>query len=119
MRTPYAHLIRTYATFLPSPAPKAPIGNRSARTSPRPSRTSTAPSSLQHFLLRQRVINLYRSIMRATNQIPKTSSTRQEMKTFAREEFERNRHVSDMVQIRYLVSTGRTELEKMMGYVFK
>ena len=51
--------------------------------------------------------------MRTTNKIPKNSSTRAEMKEFARDEFERNRDVTDPVQIRYLVSTGKTQAEQI------
>ena len=69
--------------------------------------------SLSDFLLHQRVIALWRDIIRTTNKIPKSSSTRHEMKTFAREEFERNRSVTDPVKIRYLVSTGKTQLDEM------
>jgi len=54
--------------------------------------------------------------MRATNKIP-PSSTRDEMKEFARTEFERNRHVDDIVQIRYLVSTGKTQFEEMRRHL--
>jgi len=69
--------------------------------------------SLSNFLLRQRVITLWRDIMRATNKISKGSSSRREMKEFAREEFERNKGVDDPVQIRYLVSTGKTQLDQI------
>lgn len=69
--------------------------------------------SLSDFLLRQRVLKLWRDIMRTTNKIPKISPTRTELKRFAREEFERNRTVTDPVKIRYLVSTGKTQAEKI------
>ena len=78
--------------------------------------TSRVPAlSLSDFLLRQRVLSLWRDIVRATNKIPKDSPTRQELKTFAREEFERNRTVSDTTKIRYMVSTGRTQFDQMRG----
>ncbi len=67
--------------------------------------------NLSNFLLRQRVIALWRDVVRTTNKIPKGSSSRREMTEFAREEFERNKGVEDPVQIRYLVSTGKTQLE--------
>ena len=69
--------------------------------------------SLSDFLLRQRVLSLWRDIVRATQKIPKNSPTRIEMKAFAREEFERNRAVRDTTKIRYLVSTGRTQFDEM------
>jgi Complex 1 protein (LYR family) len=72
--------------------------------------------SLDQFLQRQRVISLWRDIVRATNKIP-PSSTRDEMRRYAREGFERNRSVTDLTQIRYLISTGKTEFEGMQRYV--
>ncbi|KAL9011968.1 MAG: hypothetical protein Q9173_003241 [Seirophora scorigena] len=75
--------------------------------------------TLAQFLLRTRVIALYRAIVRSTNRIPSSSSTRSEMKQFAREEFERHRTVTDESKIRYLLSTGKTEFGAMERYVFE
>ncbi|KAL8707790.1 MAG: hypothetical protein Q9220_007242 [cf. Caloplaca sp. 1 TL-2023] len=75
--------------------------------------------TLAQFLLRNRVIQLYRNIIRATNRIPPTAPSRKEMKTFAREEFERHRAVTDETKIRYLLSTGKTEFERMERYVLE
>lgn len=74
------------------------------------------PLSLDHFLQRQRVISLWRDIVRATNEIP-PSNTRDEMRQYARHGFERNRNVTDLTHIRYLISTGRTEFEGMQRYI--
>ena len=71
---------------------------------------------LDHFLQRQRVIGLWREIVRATHRIP-PSDTRREMREYARHEFERNRHVTDLTHIRYLVSTGKTEFDAMRRYI--
>jgi len=78
-------------------------------------RTSEAAPrlNLSNFLLRQRVIALWRDVVRTTNKIPKGAPSRREIKEFAREEFERNKGVDDSVQIRYLVSTGKTQLEQI------
>ena len=75
--------------------------------------TNTPRLSLSDFLLRQRVLSLWRDIVRELNKIPKESSTREEVKNFAREEFERNKDVTDTTKIRYLVSTGRTQFDEM------
>ena len=72
--------------------------------------------SLNHFLQRQRVLSLYRTIVRATNTIP-ASSTRLEMKAYAREEFERNKAITDLTHIRYLISSGKEQFESMRRYV--
>jgi hypothetical protein len=69
--------------------------------------------NLSNFLLHQRVIALWRDVVRTTNEIPKSAPTRREMKDFAREEFERNKGVDDPVQIRYLVSTGKMQLDQI------
>lgn len=84
--------------------------------SQRPSRLGKPILGLDHFLQRQRVIALWREIVRAIYKIP-ASATRVEMRDFAREEFERNRHVEELSQIRYLISTGKTQFDSMRRYV--
>lgn len=91
----------------------------------RPSRTLTTtisparpgqrppPLSLHRFLQRQRTLALWREVVRATSRIP-DPAVRGEMRAYARGEFERNRAVGDVVQIRYLISKGREELENVM-----
>jgi len=71
---------------------------------------------LDHFLQRQRVLSFWREIVRAVYKIPK-SSTRSEMLHHARGEFERNKNVTDLTQIRYLLSTGKTEFDSMRRYI--
>jgi len=71
---------------------------------------------LDQFIQRQRVLSLWREIVRATNQIP-PSQTRHELRRYARAEFERNRHVDDMNHIRYLISSGKTEFDTMKRYI--
>lgn len=66
--------------------------------------------SLDHFLLRQRVRVLWREILRACKNLP--PSSQREMKIFAREEFIRNKQVSDTKHIRYLLSTGKEQLQQ-------
>jgi Complex 1 protein (LYR family) len=73
------------------------------------------PLSLDHFLQRQRVLSLYRTIIRSLYRIPKDG--RAEPISWARGEFERNKDVSDITQIRYLISTGKTEFEGMARYI--
>ncbi|TKA81055.1 hypothetical protein B0A49_00675 [Cryomyces minteri] len=72
--------------------------------------------SLDQFLQRQRVLSLWRQIVRATNKIP-APVTRKEMRDFARGEFTRNKDVTDLGHIRYLISTGKTEFDSMKRYV--
>ena len=74
------------------------------------------PKSLDHFIQRQKALNLWRDILRATTKI-KDEQTRAEMKAFARAEFERNRQMDDLTHIRYLISTGREQFSSMRRYV--
>lgn len=90
-------LTRSYAT----------ASTRASQLSP----TKKPPLSLDHFLLRQRAISLYRTIIRACHKIP--PPTREEMKRYAREEFERHKAIEDLRKIRYLLSTGKTEFERL------
>lgn len=103
MSSPFArYTARTYAVLT---TPSHPA---------RSSRLKTV--SLDHFLQRQRVIGLWRQVVRATNKI-QMENTRVEMRAFAREEFERNRHVEDLGHIRYLISTGTEQFKSMGRYV--
>jgi hypothetical protein len=73
------------------------------------------PLSLEHFVQRQRVISLWRSVVRAIYKIPKAH--RDEPVQYARNEFERHKNVTDLTQIRYLISTGKTEFDGMQRYI--
>ncbi|EXJ95808.1 hypothetical protein A1O1_00932 [Capronia coronata CBS 617.96] len=73
------------------------------------------PISLDHFIQRQRVLSLWRTILRAAYRVPKDLRT--ETLAYARGEFERNRHVEDIGQIRYLISTGKAEFDGMQRYI--
>ncbi|KAG5298442.1 hypothetical protein I7I48_07887 [Histoplasma ohiense] len=81
-----------------------------------PRRLRRQTVSLEHFVQRKRALGLWRDIVRATNRIPQ-SSARDEMRSFARHEFERNKEVTDLTHIRYLISTGKTEFDAMRRYI--
>ena len=95
-------LLRTYATPFPIKRPTYLSTNK-------------APLSLDHFLIRQRVLALYRNIIRACYKI--LSPTREEMKLYAREEFERRKDIEDLRKIRYLLSTGKADFDKLRGQI--
>lgn len=78
-------------------------------------RSKTTPPSLEHFIQRQRVLSLWRTILRSVYKIP--ADRRHETVNYARHEFERNKAVSDLGQIRYLISTGKTEFDGMRRYI--
>ncbi|CAG7935062.1 unnamed protein product [Penicillium nalgiovense] len=73
-----------------------------------PSKLKKPSISLDHFIQRQRVLSLWREIMRALIKVP-PSSTRTELHKYARDEFERHRSVSDI--------TGKAEFETMRRYI--
>ncbi|KAK2782882.1 hypothetical protein FQN53_009568 [Emmonsiellopsis sp. PD_33] len=86
-------------------------------------RIRRATISLDHFIQRQRALSLWREIVRATNKIPK-SGTRDELRSFARHEFERNKDVTDLVSSRSILDpevenpvTGKTEFDAMRRYI--
>ncbi|KNG90802.1 hypothetical protein ANOM_000851 [Aspergillus nomiae NRRL 13137] len=100
-----------------------------------PSKLRKPAMSLDHFIQRQRVLGFWREVTRALHskivrfitelasvadwlvqEIPK-SSTRDELRSYARQEFERHRNVTDLQHIRYLLSTGKSEFEMMRRYI--
>lgn len=123
-------LVRRFATPISIPAASIARSTKSSASSsstqppspssPSPSKLRTknreAPLSLEHFLLRSRVLNLYRTIVRAIYQIPDPDA-RKDPIAHAKGEFSRNRNVRDKDQIRYLVSTGKAEWDGMRRYV--
>ncbi|RMD44276.1 hypothetical protein DV735_g764, partial [Chaetothyriales sp. CBS 134920] len=85
-----------------------------AKAPPRPS--SRAPKlSLEHFIQRQRVLSLWRTIVRSIYKTPK--DRRPELLAYAKGEFARHKHVTDLTQIRYLISTGKTEFDQVERYM--
>lgn len=70
------------------------------------------PPSLEHFIQRQRVLSLYRDIVRSLYR-HLAPPQRAESIAYARREFERNKGVSDLGHIRYLISTGKAEWDGM------
>lgn len=81
----------------------------------RPPTNRPPPPSLEAFIQRGRVLGLYREILRNLFRIPK--GKRDEPISYAKTEFARNKHVTDITHIRYLVSTGKTEFDTMSRYV--
>jgi len=63
------------------------------------------------------VLSLWRTILRSVYRIPRDGPSRRETVSYARAEFERNRSVRDLAQIRYLLSTGKVEFEGMQRYI--
>jgi hypothetical protein len=83
----------------------------------KPAKKKKPALTLEHFLLRQRVLGLYRSIIRGLQALPPGDAQRSDLRAYARGEFERHREVTDAGKIRYLVSTGKTEFDGMKRYL--
>ncbi|KAI5858353.1 hypothetical protein BZA05DRAFT_380936 [Tricharina praecox] len=73
----------------------------------------TTVPSLQSFLLRTRALHFYRDILRATAQ----ARGRHELRQWAKDEFLRNRNVTDQTHIRYLLDMGKREFTTMKRYL--
>ncbi|ELR07470.1 hypothetical protein GMDG_08439 [Pseudogymnoascus destructans 20631-21] len=72
--------------------------------------------SLEHFLQRGKVLSLWRRVLRDTRRIADLE-TRAETRKMARDEFERNKNVKDISQIKYLISTGKSQWGATERYV--
>ncbi|KAF3245718.1 hypothetical protein TWF128_009416 [Orbilia oligospora] len=77
---------------------------------------SGAKLGLDRWIQRSRVLALWREILRTVRHI-EDPATREEMRSWARHEFKRNKNVEEMTQIRYLISQGRHEMETIIFYL--
>ncbi|KAL6212748.1 hypothetical protein ACLB2K_017966 [Fragaria x ananassa] len=66
---------------------------------------------LQDFLIRARVLKLYRQALRVTRRSP--VDARVELRTTIRQEMENSRDCNDRQKIRYLLSEGRERLKRL------
>uniref|UniRef100_A0A8C5PMF8 LYR motif-containing protein 2 n=1 Tax=Leptobrachium leishanense TaxID=445787 RepID=A0A8C5PMF8_9ANUR len=64
------------------------------------------------FLVRQQVLGLYKSILRAVRHIPDPAD-RQYMARWAREEFKRNRGETQEITIRMMITQGQKQLQEL------
>jgi hypothetical protein len=95
-------IVRSYATI--------------TKATPRLHSRGKSLLSLDHFIQRQRVLALWRDIVRSTASI-KDETTRNEMRSVARDEFKRHRHVRDIDHIRYLLSVRHTDYTYIYQYI--
>ncbi|KAF9821947.1 hypothetical protein IEO21_00377 [Rhodonia placenta] len=72
--------------------------------------------TLKHFILQQRVLELYRQAVRATRSIPDPAARRETI-VWIRSEFERNRHLHDVTAIEDKIAAGRRELKQILPVV--
>ncbi|XP_020387635.1 LYR motif-containing protein 2 [Rhincodon typus] len=72
--------------------------------------------SLRQFLHRQKVLSLYRKILKVIHQIP-NEGDKQYLKNWARQEFKQNKNATDEDAVRMMLTHGNLqlkELEKML-----
>ncbi|KAG5232201.1 LYR MOTIF-CONTAINING PROTEIN 2 [Salix viminalis] len=66
---------------------------------------------LQDFILRARVLKLYRQALRTTRRAP--DDARADLKQTIRQEMENNRDCNDKQRIRFLISEGLERLKRL------
>ncbi|KAI8369141.1 complex 1 protein [Choanephora cucurbitarum] len=71
--------------------------------------------TLDHFILRGQVISLYRSIVRCTKGMDKANA--KDLIQFARADFERHRHETNLESIRSLISVGKYQMHSLQSSV--
>ncbi|KAB1275196.1 LYR motif-containing protein 2 [Camelus dromedarius] len=76
------------------------------------SRLPPATLTLKQFLRRQQVLQLYRRILQAIRQVP-NDSDRRYLKDWAREEFKRNKSVTEEDAIRMMITQGNMQLKEL------
>ncbi|KZT21633.1 hypothetical protein NEOLEDRAFT_1073172 [Neolentinus lepideus HHB14362 ss-1] len=69
--------------------------------------------TLKHFILRHRVLGLYRQAVRSSKSIPHPQA-RKETVLWIRSEFERNRYLHDADVIEDRLASGRRELKRIL-----
>lgn len=67
--------------------------------------------SLQAFIVRARVLKLYRQALRTARRAP--SHARAELRQTMRQEIEKNRHCDDKQKVRFLISEGLQKLKQL------
>ncbi|XP_073514036.1 LYR motif-containing protein 2 [Phyllobates terribilis] len=75
------------------------------------SRIPVAPT-LRQFLVRQRVLGLYRRILRTVRRIPDPAD-RNYVREWARREFRGNKTTNDGITIRMMISQGERQLQEL------
>ncbi|XP_058834110.1 LYR motif-containing protein 2 [Topomyia yanbarensis] len=68
--------------------------------------------SLKQFMLRQEVLNLYRTIFRTIRKVPDATS-RQELREWARTDFRANKHQSEELAIKMLIQHANRSLKEL------
>ncbi|KAM6992725.1 LYR motif-containing protein 2 [Tautogolabrus adspersus] len=76
------------------------------------SRLPTAALSLKQFLQRQRILGIYRNMLKTIRQVP-DEADRKYLKDWARDEFKRNKTATNPDAIRMMVTQANNHLEEL------
>ncbi|KAM3861185.1 LYR motif-containing protein 2 [Diretmus argenteus] len=76
------------------------------------SRLPPAAFSLKQFLQRQKVLGIYRSMLRTIRQVP-DEADRKYLRDWAREEFKRNKNATDQDAVRMMITQATNHLEQL------
>ncbi|CAL8315469.1 unnamed protein product [Merluccius merluccius] len=76
------------------------------------SRLPTAALTLKQFLQRQRVLGLYRTMLRTIRRVPDPADQRY-LKVWARDEFQRNKTATNQDAIRMMIMQANDHLEEL------
>ncbi|XP_060907383.1 LYR motif-containing protein 2 [Labrus mixtus] len=76
------------------------------------SRLPTAALSLKQFLQRQRILGIYRNMLKTIRQVP-SEGDRKYLRDWARDEFKRNKSATNPDAIRMMVSQANNHLEEL------
>ncbi|KAM6953886.1 LYR motif-containing protein 2 [Aplochiton taeniatus] len=76
------------------------------------SRLPTAALSLKQFLQRQKVLGLYRNMLRTIRQVP-GEGDRKYLRNWAREEFKRNKNATNQDAVRMMITQANNHLEEL------
>ncbi|XP_060609017.2 LYR motif-containing protein 2 [Anolis sagrei] len=76
------------------------------------SRLPPSALTLKQFLRRQQVLQLYRKILQAIQQVP-NETDRQYLRDWARDEFKRNKGATEEDTIRMMITQGNLQLQEL------
>ncbi|XP_075410887.1 LYR motif-containing protein 2 [Tenrec ecaudatus] len=76
------------------------------------SRLPPVTLTLRQFMRRRQVLLLYRKILQAVRQVP-NESDRKYLKDWARDEFKRNKSVTEEDTIRMMITQGNMQLKEL------
>ncbi|XP_049914488.1 LYR motif-containing protein 2 [Epinephelus moara] len=76
------------------------------------SKLPTAALSLKQFLQRQRVLGIYRNMLRTIRLVP-SEADRKYLTDWARDEFKRNKNATNQDAIRMMITQANNHLEEL------